>query len=239
VRLSKRQQRALDALDCPCRAGEIDSHFMPNVRVVFGHLPEPCFDSVATVAAALAGRHGDGEIPTGHGAACVRHFNRRNEQLGSILSVESRFALLGLASLANIAGGWACSPAPRLTQALHKECLGHAVMRAETTHVEQEHWRKVVAFLLASRDSTPIIIRKVAYALTWCGYFSPDGAVTDDYLAQRFFGVHRERFIRFRQEALALLAMLREFSLSELRVSSSHVGTPPVPASQPPVGGIP
>jgi hypothetical protein len=222
ARLAKATQTALDKLDWPCNVSEIDDRFMPNARVALGHLPGPCFDSIARVATSLARSDSNGEIPTGYGAACVRHFYKRSEQLDSVLkvSIERRFALIELTSLASIAGRWAHSPGPRITQASHKECLRHVGQVAETTHIEREQWRAVIAFLLESPSSTPIVFRNVAYALVWCGLFSParseesaSTAVTDEQLAQQLFRADRAGFVRFRQEALRWLPKLLEISI--------------------------
>ena len=222
MRLAKATQTALDELDWPCTLNEINERFIPNARVALGHLPYACFDSVARVATALAKSDGNGEIPVGYGAACVRHFSKRNEQLDGVLgvSVEQRFALIELTALASIAGRWAHSLEPRVTGASHKECVRQVAQVAESPYIEREQWRTVVAFLLESPSSTPIFFRNVAYALVWCGLFSParsegstSTAVTDEQLAQQLFRADRAAFVRFRQEALRWLPKLLEISI--------------------------
>lgn len=222
ARLAKATQTALDRLDWPCTAGEINDHFIPNARVALGHLPGPCFDSIARVATLLAEIDGNGEIPTGYGAACVRHFCKRSEQLDGMLkvSIEHRFALIELTSLASIASRWSHSSGPRVTQASHKECLRQVARVGKTTHIEREQWRAVIAFLLESPSSTPIVFRNVAYALVWCGLFSPASSeesvsitMTDEQLAHQLFHADRAGFVRFRQEALRWLPKLLEISI--------------------------
>jgi hypothetical protein len=222
VRLAKATQTALDELDWPCTVNEINDRFIPNARIALGHLPCACFASIARVATALAKSDSNGEIPMGYGAACVRHFYKRNEQLDGVLgvSVERRFALIELTSLASIAGRWARSSELRVTGASHKECLRQAAQVVESTCIEREQWRSVIDFLLESPSSTPIIFRNVAYALVWCGLFSParpegsaSTAVTDEQLAQQLFRADRAAFVRFRQEALRWLPKLLEFSI--------------------------
>lgn len=168
AKLAKATQTALDELDWPYTVNEINHRFIPNARVALGHLPCACFDSIARVATALAKNDSNSEIPMGYGSACVRHFYKRNEQLDGVLgvSVERRFALIELTSLASIAGRWAHSSEPRVTGASHKECLRHVAQVAESTCIEREQWRTVIAFLLESPSSTPIFFRNVAYVPT-------------------------------------------------------------------------
>jgi hypothetical protein len=53
----------------------------------------------------------NGELPIGYGAALVRHFYRRSQQLAPIKrSIECRFALVELALSASLANGWMKSP---------------------------------------------------------------------------------------------------------------------------------
>jgi hypothetical protein len=222
ARLAKATQTALDELDWPCAASEINARFMRNARVALGELPGACFDSIARVAPALASSDSNSEIPTGYGAACVRHFHKRSEQLESVLrvSIEHRFALIELTALAGLAGRWGDSSAPRVTQASHKECLKHVAQITETSHVAREQWRAVITFLLQSPSSTPTVFRNVSYALVWCGLFSPakfeEGAsavATDEQLALQLFRADRAGFVRSRLEALRWLPKLLEISI--------------------------
>jgi hypothetical protein len=189
---------------------------MPRVRIVLGDLPCSCFDSVERVAIELAKKYGNCEIPTGYGSCCVQHFGRRNEQLermSNSISIESRFGLLELACLANIHHGWSYSQRPRIALASNRGYLRQVTKLTPVNHIERERWRLVVEFVVDSISSTPLVIRNVAYALVWCGYFSPDQFVTDEQLAEQFFAADREGFNRFRQEGLRLLSMLLEFSI--------------------------
>jgi hypothetical protein len=229
MRVAKATQKALDELDWPCAASEISSRFMQKVRAALGALPGLCFDSVERVATALATNNHKAEIPTGYGAACVRHFSKRNGQLETVLrgSVESRFALIEVSSLASIAGQWGASP-PRVTSASHKECLSQ-VARLPCAHAgESERWRAVIQFLRDREDAGPGFLRNIACALVWCGYFSPveresgvSSAASDAWIAQHFFGIPRASFVRSRIEVLHWLPQLRE-----IMVQSSTGGAP-------------
>lgn len=215
ARLAKKTQTAFDELDWSYTAGEIKDRFVRAARGALGHLPGPCFDSIARVAVALAETDHNREIPTGYGAACVRHFTRRSEQLEPILKVtiERRYALIELTTLASIAGRWASLTRPRVTLASYRECVLEVTGLADATHPEREQWRAVFAFLLTSPCLTPAVLRNVAYALVWCGYFSPErSVVTDEALARQVFRAGREPFVRFRQEALRLASLLLELS---------------------------
>ena len=176
-----------------------------------------CFDSVEHVVLALAMNEGNGQFPSGYGSACVRHFEKRSEQIADIfnrgISVESRFALIEVTSVASINHNWSDSREPRTAQASYKEYLRQAAQLAGVAHLGSEQWQHVVGFALDSMASTPITIRNIAYALVWCGYFTPDRFVSDRQLARHFFRENRSKFIRSRQEGLRLLAMLREFSI--------------------------
>jgi hypothetical protein len=217
ARLAKTTQTALDELDRSCSADEIHDWLIPRARIALGDLPGSCFDSVEQVLLALANSESDGQLPAGYGSACVRHFGKRSGQLQRIsnrgIGVEYRFALIELTSLANVANHWSDSQRPRTAQASYKEYLRQTSQVVQTTYVERRQWRQVIDFVLESMSSTPVIIRNIAYALAWCGYFSPDGCVTDEQLAVQFFGEDRAEFNRFRQDGLRLLTMLLEFSI--------------------------
>lgn len=213
-RLAKTTQTALDELDRPCPAASIEGLFMPNARIVLGHIPGPCYDSIARVALALARGNG-GEIPTGFGAACVRHFSKRSKQLEPILhvSIECRFELIELAVLAGIQGRWTDPSVLHKTPASHKDCVRLVAQPPSTSGADAERWRPVIGFLLASPKSNATTLRNLAYALVWCGYFAPqEFDLTDERLARHFFGAKREEFVRARQEALRWLSQLLEFS---------------------------
>jgi hypothetical protein len=212
-RLAKTTQTALDELDRPCPAASIEGLFMPNARIVLGHIPGPCYESIARVAFALA--RGNGEIPTGYGAACVRHFSKRSKQLEPILhvSIERRFELIELAVLAGIEGRWTDPSVLHKTSASHKECVRLVAQLPSTSGADAERWRPVIGFLLTSPQSNATTHRNLAYALVWCGYFAPHELdSTDERLAWDFFGAKREEFVRARQEALRWLPQLLEFS---------------------------
>lgn len=206
---------ALKELDWPCPADEIEGPFMRRVAVVLGGSPPPCLGSIARVASAIAHSNADRTIPRGYGGACVRHFIRRSEQLETILrvSIESRFALIELTSLASIAGQWTEWRQPRVSVASHRECLSDVVQLANEPCLERERWRAVVAVLLDSPSSSAIVLRNVAQALVWCGYFSPDRSATDEQLAMQVFREDRATFVRSRLEALRWLPKLVEISL--------------------------
>ena len=215
MRLAKATQTALDEMDRSCSGDEIHECFIPKARIVLGNLPCSCIDSVARVAVELAKNDSNGKIPTGYGSCCVRHFGKRSEQLERVsnkISIEHRFALIGLTSSASIHNRWTDSRQPRVAPAIHREYLRQVAQLADVSHREREQWRLIIEFVLDSLNSTPIIIRNVAYALVWCGYFSPDRFVTDEQLAEQFFADDRAEFNRFRQEGLRLLSMLLEFS---------------------------
>jgi hypothetical protein len=213
ARLTKAQRAALDRLDRPCRSEKVRSQFMPDASIALGEFPPTCFDSVESVAVALA-ESSRGEIPTGVGGACVLHFMRRSDQLnqGPKVSVERAFALLELTLLASIAGGWARSLQPRVTLASQKECIRH-VTQFPGSHVARDQWRNVIAFVLDSPSATPLVLRNMACALIWCGYFSPDADATDEHLAAQCFKADRALFVRFRLDALTLISMLLGYSL--------------------------
>ena len=216
ARLAKATQRALDELDRSCSADDIHDWFIPRAREVLGNLPCLCFDSLERVVLALAKSQGNDELPTGYGSPCVRHFDKRSEQLGRIsnkISMEHRFALIELTSLASIANRWSDSRQPRVAQASHKGYLRHTTEPEDTFQVTTEQWRAVLKFVLNDECSTPAIFRNVAYALVWCGYFSPDSFATDEQLAGQFFGEDRAEFNRFRQDGLRLLTMLLKLSI--------------------------
>ena len=222
-RWAKAAETALDELDRPCAATDIAHSFMPHVRTALGTLPYACCESVAQAAVALAESHNDRAIPAGYGRAFVRHFRKRSEQLESIatLRVEHRFALIELTLLATIASGWVGSSLPRLyCAANHKEYVRHVALAGQATQarrVELVQWQRVVSFLLNSPNCSLFVIRNLAYAFVWCGYFSPDKSrMTDKHIAQQLFATDREGFIRPRQEALRLLSNLLEYSLQPL-----------------------
>lgn len=181
---------------------------MPNVYAALGTLPRACGDSVEHVAVALAESTSNREIPTGYGATLVRHFRRRSKQLESIvgLQAEYRFALIELTLLASISGGWEGSSRQCVTVAGHREYVRQVAQVTRTTHIEREQWRRVIALLLDSPDTSSILLRRLARALVWCGYFSTDmSAMSDEHIAQHFFGVDRTEFAHHRQEALRWL----------------------------------
>jgi hypothetical protein len=230
MRVAKATQRALDELDWPCAAGEIHGRFMLKARTALGGLPEPCFDSVERVATALAANHRNAEIPTGYGAACVRHFSKRNEQLGSRFRVseEIRFALIEISSLASIAGQWAGTLQPRVTQASYKECLRHVAQLAVAKDTAAAQWHAVIRFVLEDPSSAPGYFQTIACALVWCGYFAPaqpgdsrSSVATDVRLAEHFFQLDRAVFVRKRSDALHLLRILRQ-----MYVQSTAGGAP-------------
>jgi hypothetical protein len=213
---AKATQTMLDVLDRSYAAADIESVFMPNVRKVLDPLPEACGHSIAHAAQVFAESNRRREIPEGYGRPFVRHFSKRSVQLESIvgLSIEYRFALIELTLMANIASRWTDSSVRRVNSAAsHKEYVRQVAQAAPAVRIEPEQWRRVVTFLLASSSSSVYVIRNLAYALVWCGYFSPDGSrTTDKHVAQQLF-VDRAEFVRFRQEALRLLSSLLEFSL--------------------------
>lgn len=214
-RLAKSRQTAFDELDRPCAVADIESRFVPNVRVALGGVSDACCASIARTATALAENHGRREIPTGHGAALVRHFKKRSRQLEPIKHpVECCFALVELAVLGGISGGWADSRLSLTTVKSYKTCIQQVAQQRPTEQVEREQWRRVVEIMLNSPDYTADVLRNLACALVWCGYVSPDQSpATDDHLGQ-LFGAKREEFVRFRQEALRWLPWLLKFSLS-------------------------
>jgi hypothetical protein len=194
-----------------------DDWFIPTARIALGDLPSLCFDSVEHVILALARSEGNGHLPTGYGAACVRHFGKRSEQLERIsnrgVPVEYRFALIELTSITSIVNRWSAPRASRTAQASYKEYLRQTAQLEQIPPMQSEQWRRVLEFVLDSINCTPIILRNIAYALVWCGYFSPDKLVTDEQLAEEFFSEDRAEFNRFRQDGLRLLSMLLEFSI--------------------------
>lgn len=214
-RLAKSRQTAFDELDRPCAVADIESRFVPHVRVALGAVSDACCASIARTATALAENHDRREIPTGHGAALVRHFKKRSRQLEPIKHpVECCFALVELAVLGGISGGWADSRLSLTTMKSHKTCIQQVAKQGPTEQIEREQWRRVVELMLSSPDHTADVFRNLACALVWCGYVSPDQSpATDDHLGQ-LFGAKREEFVRFRQEALRWLPWLLKFSLS-------------------------
>lgn len=216
-RPAKTTQTALDELDKPCPVSSIDEHFMPRAQIVLGRISGACYDSIAHVALALAG--GKGEIPTGNGAACVRHFSKRSKQLkqAAQIPVDQRFALIELAMLAGISGRWT-EPAPiRRTLAKYKEVSGVVATLNDTHGANLEHWRRLVKFHWDSPRTSASTFRNIAYALVWCGYFAPhEREITDKRLATEWFGTKREEFVNKRVEALRTLANLLEFSQQNL-----------------------
>jgi hypothetical protein len=221
-RLAKSRQTAFDKLDRPCAVADIESRFVPHVRVALGDVSDACCASIARTATALGENHDRREIPTGHGAALVRHFKKRSRQLEPIKHpVEYCFALVELATLGCISGGWADSPLSLTTVKSHKTCIQQVAQQRATEQIEREQWRRVVEIMLNSPDHTADVFRSLACALVWCGYVSPGQCpATDDHLGQ-FFGAKREEFVRFRQEALRWLPWLLKFSLT------SPAGGPP------------
>lgn len=216
-RLAKSKQTAFDELDRPCAVADIESRFVPHVRAALGDVSGACCASIARTATVLAENHDRGEIPTGHGAALVRHFKKRSRQLEPIKHpLEYCFALVELAVLGSISGGWADSHLSLTTMKSHRTCIQQVAQQRPTKPVEREQWRRVVETMLNSPDHTADVFRNLACALVWCGYVSPDQSpATDDYLGL-FFGAKREEFVRFRQEALRWLPWLLKFSLSTL-----------------------
>ena len=213
--MAKSTQTALDELDRPCAIEEIHDWLIPRARIALGDLPLLCFDSVERVVLALAENGSNGELPMGCGSACVRHFGKRSEQLQRIsnrgVSVEHRFSFIEITAIAGIAHRWAETQRPRAAQSSYREYL-RQVAQSMAVSAERERWRNVIEFVLDSPSSTPIIMRNVAYALVWCGYFSSETFATDEQLAERFFNEDRAEFNRFRQDGLRLLTMLLEFS---------------------------
>jgi hypothetical protein len=162
----------------------------------------------------MAAHDANGEVPTGHGAALVLHFQRRSQQLELIKRpIECRFALIELALSASLANGWTRSPMTLTTKQAHRSCIDHVVQLPPSPDIELEGWRRVLRVVLHSEDSTSEVIRNIACALVWCGYFSLERAmITDEHLA-RVFETARTEFVRFRVEALRWLPWLLEFSL--------------------------
>lgn len=213
----KAAQTALNELDCPHPLEEIKGRFMENARVALGQLPAQCFDSVERVATALAASNHNGEIPTGYGATCVRHFAKRSGQLERALngSVESRFGLIEAASAASIAGRWGLSV--RVTPASYKECLGDVAELGGASTYEATRWRSTVKYLLDRPRPAIAILRQVACTLVWCGYFAPaeherrvSSALSDAWIARRFFRMDRAPFVRYRTDALHWLPHIRD-----------------------------
>lgn len=188
---------------------------MPAARMALGHLPDACRASISRAAIALAESHDGREIPAGYGAALVRHFGKRSQQLDAIKQpIECRFGLVELAVLGGISGRWANGGLLLTTVKSHRTCILQAVQQPAIEQVDRERWRRVLEVMLTSLDSTADVLRNLACALVWCGYVSMDPSpATDEHIGQ-IFDADRTEAVRFRQEALRWLPWLLKFSLS-------------------------
>src|SRR5262245_31187551 len=117
----------------------IEHQFMPKARAALdglrGRVPDGCLASIQHVVFALAKE--TGELPTGYGSACLRHFDKRSEHIENALgnfstSVENRFALIELATLGSIAGQWTYPARQWVTRDSHKACLRDVAQRSAT-----------------------------------------------------------------------------------------------------------